>query len=197
MRVSDAARDEVQAGEQTGEQAGGEVRVAIVSDTHGHLDPRIAEQVAACDIAVHGGDIGRAAVLDALAPRTGSVIAVRGNNDMPDKWPPGEGAALAALPWEGELDLPGGRLVVVHGHQHSGSLPARHAWLRSRYPGARLIVYGHSHRRILDLSGTPWVVNPGAAGRTRTYGGPSCIILHARQNEWSLEELRFDPIVTR
>jgi hypothetical protein len=35
-------------------------RVAILADTHGFLDPRVAEQVAECDLAIHAGDIGGA-----------------------------------------------------------------------------------------------------------------------------------------
>jgi putative phosphoesterase len=166
--------------------------VAIVSDTHGVLDPRIAAEVSRCDYAVHGGDIGSAAVLEALRPRTRTVVAVLGNNDVPEKWPVGEAPVLAGLPFEASLQLPGGLLVVVHGHQHPGPLAARHAWLRRRYPQARVIVYGHSHRRVLDDTEAPWVLNPGAAGRARTYGGPSLAILEARADAWLIEERRFD-----
>ena len=42
-------------------------RVALVSDTHGHLDSRIAEVVGRCRLVVHAGDIGSSAVLDTLA----------------------------------------------------------------------------------------------------------------------------------
>ncbi|QTR51043.1 metallophosphoesterase family protein [Candidatus Thiothrix anitrata] len=33
------------------------VSVAIISDTHGHLDPRIIEIIRECDYAIHAGDI--------------------------------------------------------------------------------------------------------------------------------------------
>lgn len=167
-------------------------RVALIADTHGELDARVAEEVARCDYAVHAGDVGAAAVLDALRPRRG-VLAVRGNNDTEDKWPPGDHAVLHTLADDGVLELPGGRLAVVHGHQ-AGAPAARHAVLRRRYPQARLIVYGHSHHRVLDLSETPWVVNPGAAGRTRTYGGPSLLILEAAADGWRMEERQFPKI---
>ena len=42
------------------------IRVAIISDTHGFVDPRITDIVRACDLAVHAGDIGNAQVLQAL-----------------------------------------------------------------------------------------------------------------------------------
>jgi len=169
------------------------LRVIILSDTHGYLDPRIAELAATCDVAVHGGDVCGAAVLQALRPRTGRVIAVRGNNDVPAKWPPRERALLDSLPAEDALDLPGGRLVAVHGDR-AGPLHARHDWLRRKYPEARLIVYGHSHRLVCDQSQWPWVVNPGAAGRARTFGGPSCVVLAAHVRAWRLEPHRFEPM---
>ncbi len=166
-------------------------RVALLADTHGFLDPRVAALVRGCDACAHAGDVGNAAVLDALAPSGGVVVAVRGNNDVPRKWPPDEQRVLADLPWEATLDLPGGRLVVVHGHRW----PARdrHQRLRHAFPEARAIIYGHSHRLACDTSMVPWVLNPGAAGRVRTYGGPSCIVLDASEEGWNVEVMRLPP----
>ncbi len=166
--------------------------VALVSDTHGYLDERVAAEVRACDLAVHAGDVGGAAVLDALRPR-GAVHAVKGNNDTAGKWPRAERPVLAALPAELAVTLPGGVLVVVHGDR---VLPARrrHARLRAAYPDARAVVYGHSHRLCCDQAEVPWVVNPGAAGRARTYGGPSLVILRIEGRAWSLEARRFEPL---
>lgn len=165
------------------------VRVAIVSDTHGELDQNIARRVARCDFAVHAGDVGSMAVIEQLRPLSMSPIVVRGNNDVPAKWPPGEEGVPESLPLEAELDLPGGRLVVVHGHR-AGPAKSRHQWLRRRFTEACVIVYGHSHRLCLDLEQRPWVVNPGAAGRARTFGGPSLLILRAGARRWTIESIR-------
>lgn len=171
------------------------VRVSIVADTHGFLDPRIADQVGRCDFAVHAGDVGNTTVLEALQPREG-VLAVSGNNDLPAKWPPGEAGRLASLPTEGALELPGGRLTVVHGDRVN-PVAQRHTRLRAAYPQSRAIIYGHSHRLVCDLERLPWVLNPGAAGRVRTYGGPSCLILTASPSRWRLESVRFEPLTAR
>ena len=168
------------------------LRVAILGDTHGLLDARIAEIVSVCDYAVHTGDVGCAAVLNEMSPRQGLVLGVRGNNDTASKWPDDDVPALAQLPLEAEMRLPGGRLVVVHGHR-AGPVKFRHAWLRKKYPGARAIAYGHSHRWVCDTGEMPWVLNPGAAGRARTFGGPSFMVLHASEREWRLETRRFGP----
>ena len=43
--------------------------------------------------------------------------------------------------------------------------------LRAAHPQARGIVYGHTHRLLIDRSEEPWVLNPGAAGRIRNGSG--------------------------
>ena len=172
---------------------GSRFRVALVSDTHGHLDPRIVKVVERCRLAVHAGDIGSGSVLDALAQPDRRVTAVRGNNDVPSKWDRDEHRRLQALPWEAALALPGGRLAVTHGHQIE-SVERRHGWLRERYPDARVVVYGHTHRRCIDRSARPWIVNPGAGGRNRTFGGPSLIVLDVDDSRWRLRTLSFDRV---
>jgi len=167
------------------------LRVAVLADTHGFLDPRIADRVAECDIAVHAGDIGGADVLLSLQPQD-EVVAIRGNNDTPDHWADGEQHLLETLPREARVTLPGGDLVLLHGDD-GGSLAERHRRYRRRFPDARAVVYGHSHRQLVDQAADPWLLNPGAAGRTRTHGGPGCLILGCRPDGWTLERLVFEP----
>lgn len=162
------------------------MRVLIVSDTHGCVDARIAALAQSCDAVVHGGDVGSAAVLDRLGSH---VIAVRGNNDTAAKWPAADRARLAQLPVEAGLELPGGHLVVVHGDDCTAR--GRHDALRRRYAGARGVVYGHSHRLVVDAEAMPWLLNPGAAGRARTYGGPSCLLLQATEQGWTVQPQRY------
>jgi putative phosphoesterase len=161
------------------------VRVLLLSDTHGVLDPRVRALATTADRVVHAGDVGSSEVLD----RLGNVRAVLGNNDVPGKWQ-GDPAVQANLPQQFVEELPGGLLVAEHGHK---ALPAsrRHEVLRARHPEARLIVYGHSHRLIVDDAESPWVVNPGAAGLSRTFGGPSAILLKATKRSWTLDVHRF------
>jgi putative phosphoesterase len=166
------------------------MKIGLISDTHGYLDPRILNLVNRCDWVGHAGDIGSAAVLRALTTRRSHVVAVRGNNDTPVKWPSEAHQILEQLPVEAALELPGGVLVINHG-DNAGSPRVRHHNLRKAYPGARAIVYGHSHQLCCDTSALPWILNPGAAGRTRTYGGPSCLILDAGVMHWQVHVRRF------
>jgi len=164
--------------------------VGIVSDTHGEIDSRVADQLKRCDQVLHAGDILSAAVLDQISPDHGELHAVLGNNDSHRTWPAHAHWRLADIPESVCVDLPGGLLCMIHGHQIWGQRD-RHAALRRLFPRARAVVYGHSHVRTYCDEESPWLLNPGAAGRVRNHGGPSCMILRASEAEWELEFLRF------
>ena len=168
----------------------GTVRVAIVSDTHGYLCPNVLEVVGSCDLAVHAGDIGGAGVLQQLRELTGEVLAVRGNNDVPGLWAGDELGVLGTVPRVTQLELPGGLLAVEHGHVHGHASPDL-GRLRAEHLGARAIVYGHTHKMLVDCTDDPWVLNPGAAGRVRNRGGPSCLVLQAGPDTWQVEKFKF------
>lgn len=169
------------------------VRVAVVSDTHGFLDPRVAEAVSRHDCAVHAGDVGSAGVLEALRPGRQLVFAVRGNNDVPRKWPVQDRPVLGSLPRTVMLALPGGILAVVHGDR-AGRPSERHRKLRARFADAKAVVFGHSHHRCVDRSARPWILNPGAAGKARAYGGPGMLSLTAGRKRWVVREVIFAPL---
>ena len=164
-------------------------RIALVADSHGLLVPALLDRLraAAPDLLVHAGDLGAAAVLHALRA-IAPVCAVAGNNDTARQWPAGEAALCAALPEVLSLSLAGGALVVVHGHQFP-AVATRHARLRGRFPEARCIVYGHSHRRCIDTGSQPWVVNPGASGRARAFEGAAGLLLTVACEAWYIEVL--------
>lgn len=164
------------------------VRVGVLSDTHGWIDPNIQGVLADADCIVHAGDVLGIEVLQALEELAGQkqVVAVAGNNDIGAKATNGDD-----LPTVAEVRLPGGTLVVTHGDQF-GMAPA-HESLRKAWPEARVIVYGHTHRLVCDREDIPWVLNPGAAGRTRVRTGPSCLMLTIEEGGWAVESYQFKP----
>ena len=162
------------------------ITLGLISDTHGTLDCRLLPMLAECDVVVYAGDLLEPAELCQITSRTGHVVVVRGNNDTASQWPAGTDTLLDSLPEQAEITLPGGLLVVEHGHRVNPAR-TRHTRLRRRHPEARAIVYGHTHRRVIDTDETPWVLNPGAAGRQRAYGGPGFLRLVASRSGWSVE----------
>ena len=133
------------------------MRVGLVSDTHGLYDRQLEELFRGCDLILHAGDIVKREVLDRLAALA-PLRAVRGNNDA--------GLAFDDLPEVAELALGELPAVLVHQIGARGRLlpPVRKAVARS---GARLLVYGHSHRPTAVRDDGLLYVNPGAAGPRR------------------------------
>jgi putative phosphoesterase len=142
------------------------VRLGIIADTHGLLRPEVFEVFGEVDHILHAGDIGTVSLLtelEALAP----VTAVYGNCDGWD--------VRAVVPGVVERRLEGLDFVLLHGDQLGSPTPER---LHAAYPGADVIVYGHTHRPLLttvDLTVT--VMNPGGAGARRFDLPPSVGIM--------------------
>lgn len=132
-----------------------ELRVGVVSDTHGLLRPEVLRRLDGVDHILHAGDIGRADILVELAA-VAPVTAVFGNTD--------DFEVRADVPEEARLELAGRQIIVVHGHQLGSPTPDG---LRIRYPRADIVVYGHTHRPLLDQDGSPLVLNPGSVGARR------------------------------
>jgi uncharacterized protein len=120
------------------------MRIGLISDTHGWLDPRALDVLAGVDVILHAGDIGALAIVDALRA-VAPVHAVRGNNDKtPD---------LLALPEHVDLDVDGALVHLVHRPQDA------------RPGDATIVVCGHTHKVKVEQRDGVWWVNPGAAGR--------------------------------
>ena len=165
-------------------------RIAIISDTHGVINNNILDVIKTCDQIIHAGDICGAHVLEQLQTFGKKITAVAGNNDASGLWPVEQTHVVNALPHMADIELPGGIIAIEHGHRHGMHTPS-HDSLRHSHPHARVIVYGHTHSMLVDREANPWVINPGAAGATRTRGGASCMVLTASDNEWDIEMFRF------
>jgi len=126
--------------------------IGVISDTHGHVDRRLADAFAGADAIIHAGDVGGAHVLDALR-EFAPLHAVYGNND--------EKLGGLGLPLRADFTLAGVRFHLVHQLPHA-----------TPSPDTRVVVFGHSHRTLVEhrtseTDGVPVLyLNPGAAGRT-------------------------------
>lgn len=145
-----------------------------------------------CDYLIHAGDLGGSSALDALLAMA-PANAIRGNNDSPEKWPAAEREGLATLPDVARIEMRGGHIIVIHGHQFAKA-KQRHQHLREAYPDALAVVYGHSHHLQVDKGERPWVLNPGACGRARTFGGPSALIIGCASPRIDVKVVRFAPM---
>jgi len=133
--------------------------VGLISDTHGLMRPEIAQIFAGVDLIVHAGDVGGRGVLDALR-QIAPTEAVYGNVDDPND------PSLAR-----ERTVPIGELTLHVSHGHELGRPTADLVL-ARYPGD-VLVFGHTHRAVVERQAGRLVVNPGAAGPRRFDVTPS------------------------
>lgn len=132
-------------------------RIGLISDTHGQVRRAALDALAGCDVILHAGDVGGPKVLDALRA-VAPVHAVRGNVD--DPYDP-------ALQDRLDLEFDGLRVHVAHGHLLGSPTPGKLA----AGSEADVVVFGHTHRAVIERVGHTLVVNPGSAG-ARRFGLP-------------------------
>ena len=124
--------------------------IGVISDTHGLIRPDALRVLAGSDAILHAGDIGSQAVLDELegiAP----VFPVRGNIDE-GKW----GQSLPrtqVLPFEGAL------IYMLHDIHQLDLDPVA--------AGIAAVVFGHSHKPVIERRDGVLFFNPGSAGPRR------------------------------
>ena len=126
--------------------------IGLVSDTHGLLRDSLFDALAGVWRILHAGDVGGREILDGLGT-IAPVQAVYGNVDPLD----------GALPQHVTLEVGGLSIHVSHGHELGSPTPAK---LLARY-SADILVYGHTHKPLIERDGHRLVVNPGAAGPGR------------------------------
>jgi len=141
------------------------MKIGLISDTHSLLRPAALDALRGCAQILHGGDIGRPEILDALR-ELAPLSVVRGNND--------EGLAWAAgLPLSLQLEIGGVGLWLVHDR---ADVP------RALPESVQVVVTGHSHRPLIEQrDGRLWV-NPGSAGPRRFKLPVSVGLLHLEQS---------------
>jgi len=129
------------------------VKLGLISDTHGFLDPRLTRIFKGVDHILHAGDIGPdflIAQLESIAP----VTAVLGNNDDSPCFPLTQVAQL------GEVKF------LVH---HIVTPRALTDELKARVAKEKpdVLVFGHSHQKFDQVINGVRFVNPGYSGKPK------------------------------
>lgn len=131
-------------------------RIALLSDTHNYLDPKIIKYFDSCDQIWHAGDIGTISIMDELA-KIKPVMAVYGNIDGTD--------VRKVYPKNQHFTCEQVKVFMTHigGYPNRYSLDALKEIERE---SPQLFICGHSH--ILKVMFDPKYkllhINPGAAG---------------------------------
>jgi putative phosphoesterase len=147
--------------------------IGLISDTHGLLRPEVFAALSGVDAILHAGDVGGHSILRELAA-IAPVNAVYGNTDTP-----GDPSLAASI----NLDVEGVSVHVSHGHELGSPTAAK---LLTRY-SADVLIFGHTHKPLVERSGARLVVNPGAAGPRRFSLKPSVARMRVAGGEVDVE----------
>ena len=144
------------------------MKIGVLSDTHGFLDPRVERIFAGVDHILHAGDIGYAALileLEFIAP----VTAVLGNTDQDLTFRLTEAVELAQKKF----------LIhhIVSPRELSDTVSTRIA--RER---AEIVVFGHTHKKFAETLNGVFFFNPGYAGKPKFGVERSVALLHVDGN---------------
>jgi uncharacterized protein len=145
------------------------MKIGILSDTHGFLDPRLLHYLSDCVEVWHAGDIGSEELARELE-KSANFRAVYGNID---------GGRLRKLfPAYLSFSICGLKICMTH----IGGYPGKYAkgiksWLQAEKPD--IFICGHSHilKVLPDRDLKLLHINPGAAGKQGFHQERTIILL--------------------
>ena len=144
------------------------MKVLIVSDTHRRNENyiKVLEQVSPVDMVIHCGDIEGSEYL--IAQSAGCPVQmVTGNNDF-----------FSDLPREKEFNVGRYKVWLTHGHNYYVSMSNENLKHEARMHGVDIVIYGHTHKPVVDIEGDIIAVNPGSLTYPRQENRkPSYIIM--------------------
>ncbi len=144
------------------------MKVLIVSDTHGRNQNLIdtINRVAPIDLLIHLGDLENGEeYIRSMLPCEAEFVA--GNNDF-----------FAGLPKEKIIQVGKYTILLTHGHRYGVNFTTSGLLDAAKRNKADIVMFGHTHVPMIDLSGSIWVINPGSLALPRQQGRkPTFIIM--------------------
>lgn len=149
------------------------MKILIVSDTHRKHDNLIEmlDMVQPIDMLIHLGDAeGEEDYIELLAECPVEIIA--GNNDF-----------FSDLPRESSIKLGKYRVLLTHGHYYGVNMGLAEIKEEAESRNYDIVMFGHTHRPIIDYGKNVIALNPGSISFPRQEGRkPSGIIMNTDEN---------------
>ena len=136
------------------------MRILLVSDTHRiHRNfEKLLKQIGHIDQMIHLGDAEGAE--DYIAQRAGCPLEiVLGNNDF-----------FSNLEREKELQIGKYKILITHGHYYYVSMGPDVLIKEASGRGMDIVMFGHTHRPLLERSRGVVALNPGSLSYPRQEG---------------------------
>ncbi len=136
------------------------MRILVISDTHRKLEnlERLLKTLGPIDMLIHLGDVeGQELIIQDMISCPFYVIA--GNNDY-----------FSVLPKEMELDICGKKVLLTHGHRYLVSQGTERVKEEAVARGMDIVMFGHSHKPVIDIDKEITAVSPGSLSYPRQNG---------------------------
>lgn len=158
------------------------MKILIISDTHGKHDnlSRVLEQESPADLLIHLGDAE--GYEDYIAKQAGCPLEiVAGNNDF-----------FSDLPREKELRIGKYKVLITHGHYYYVNTGIEEIARMAQGRDFDIVMFGHTHRPLIDIRKDIIVMNPGSLSYPRQEGRrPSYIVMETDQNGDAEFEIKY------
>ena len=126
------------------------MRVGVISDTHGLLRPEALVALRPAEQILHAGDVGDPEILTTLRS-IAPVTAIRGNID--------DDGPCSQLPPTELVELNGTSIYMLHDIAQLDLNPSA--------ADISVVIYGHSHKPLIEQRQGVLLMNPGSAGPRR------------------------------
>lgn len=158
------------------------MRILIVSDTHRKDDAffQTVKKEGPLDLVIHCGD------------SEGSEEKFRAFVDCPAYIVMGNNDFFSDLPREIECEIGRYHVWITHGHNYYVSMGNERIKQIASQRGVDIVIYGHTHKPVVDIDGDVIAVNPGSLSYPRQYDRrPSYIIMELDGNGQAHFEIRY------
>lgn len=149
------------------------MKILIVSDTHKRNDNylTVVEKEKPIDYVIHCGDAEGSEYLISEAAGC-PVHIVLGNNDF-----------FSNLDREKEFMIGDYKIWLTHGHNYYVSMGNETIKEEAKSRGVDVVIYGHTHRPVVDIDEDIIAINPGSLTYPRQDGKrPSYIVMNITED---------------
>ncbi len=144
------------------------MKILIISDTHRKNENylKLVETLGTLDMVIHLGDV------------EGSEYTIQEEVNCPVEMVAGNNDFFSDLPSEKIFRIGKYNVMITHGHRYYIGIGSEMLKREAVAEGADIVMYGHTHRPVIDISKDIIAINPGSLSYPRQENRkPSYIIM--------------------
>lgn len=158
------------------------MKILIISDTHRKNENfmKVLKKLGRPDMVIHLGDV------------EGSEYTIQRAAGCPVEFVAGNNDFFSDLPSEKTLQIGRYCVMITHGHRYYISMGNEMLKREAVAQGADIVMYGHTHRPVIDISDKITAINPGSLSYPRQDNRkPSYIVMEIDDAGMAHFELKY------